>query len=264
MARIFVDFIPVVSEAGSSEIDCLSEEAFERQVLELNAELSHHLRDVLRLEVGRQLTVVSRQSGTEYLAIIAEALRDQPLKIKILRSIERTIPVPVIVTLACGLPKGSHADQICEQVAQLGVEQIIFWCADRSIVQPKQVSSKLERWQKIAEASARQSKQNSIPSVKYFASSSDFYNWIKTSTDLSRDMLAVSSLSTKASPMASVPAPQGRVHLIVGPEGDFSPEELATFDSLGATQVSLGPLVLRVETAALVSVSMGLALWGWR
>jgi 16S rRNA (uracil1498-N3)-methyltransferase len=238
--------------------------ASENESIELNSDLSHHLREVLRLDEGKQLSVVCRQTGLEYLGIISSAARGSPLSIKIIRSIERSLPIPLIKTLACGLPKGSHPDQICEQVSQLGIEQIVFWLADRSVAQPKQASSKLERWQKIAETSARQSKQNSIPKVSYLTSSSEFYTWLRASSEPTKDLIAICSLAAKAEPIASIESPQGRVHLIVGPEGDFSAEELATFEELGSLHVSLGPLVLRVETAALVAVSMGLAVWGWR
>jgi 16S rRNA (uracil1498-N3)-methyltransferase len=252
MTRIFIDSLSSDFELSSQEL------------VELSPDLTHHLRDVLRLVVGNQITVVVRENSQEYLAIIASVNKDGPVKVQLLKPSDRVLPIPIVSTLACGLPKGSHADQICEQVAQLGIEQIVFWGADRSVAQPKQADSKLERWQKIAEAAARQSKQNSIPKVFYFSTSTDFFSWLRSRYVASEDLLAVCSLKPEAQSIAAIRSPVGRAFLLVGPEGDFSPQEIKSLDDLGASHISLGPLVLRVETAAVVSVAMGLAIWGWR
>lgn len=234
------------------------------RTLTLSSELTHHLRDVLRLSEGKQITVVCSNSGREFLAIIASATRQAPVEIKIIRELEREIRRPVVATLACGLPKGSHADEICEKVAQLGIDRIVFWLADRCVADPKNIDDRLMRWKKIAEASARQSKRNTIPEVKYFLDSNTFFDWLDSAADPSSDLKTVCSLSSDAKIISDIPAPSGRVHLLVGPEGDFSDNETRQFQARAISPVSLGPLVLRVETAAIVSCAMGLAVWGWR
>lgn len=258
VTRIFIDFLQDSQTPSLDGVDSYPES------VELNPELTHHLRDVLRLEEGRQLVVVNRQTGLEYFAIVAAATKESALKVQLVKKLDREIQQAVVSTLICGLPKGSHADQICEQVSQLGVERIVFWSADRSVAQPKQAGSKLDRWQKIAESAARQSKQNSIPKVYYLASSQELYAWIKSNIDKDNDAIAVCSLQPDAKLITGMTAPIGRINLVIGPEGDFSPKELSALDELGARQVSLGPLVMRVETAAVAAVSMGLAVWGWR
>lgn len=259
MARIFLDFLSEpefrISEDSSSYAESIT----------LSPELSHHLKNVLRLDQGKQLNVVSKLSGVEYLAVISaiSAFNDL-IEIQLLRPLEKQVLRPIVSSLICALPKGSHSDQICEQVSQLGIKDLVFWCAERSVAQPKQAQTRLSRWQKIAEAAARQSKQNQIPRVAFLNSSNELSSYIKTNINSAVDSLAICSLQSKSRPIAEIVKPEGAAHLIIGPEGDFSPREFELLDNLGAQHLSLGPLVLRVETAAVVSVAMGLAAWGWR
>ena len=252
MTRIFVEL----------PFDEIPTEFIFPDAIELDIDVSKHLRDVLRLVEGNQVEVVCKKTKREFLAIITST--SKVVSIKLLRPIDRILAKPVIATLVCGLPKGSHADQICEQISQLGIETIVFWIADRSVSQPKQSNNKLERWQKIAEASARQSQGNTIPKVIFLESSNKLQQWLAANTNRKEDLLAICSLSNSAKAIKEIAAPPGRAHLVVGPEGDFTAEEISSLEELGAKHVSLGPLVLRVETAAVVGCSMGLAVWGWR
>jgi 16S rRNA (uracil1498-N3)-methyltransferase len=234
--------------------------------IELSDELSHHLRDVLRLKEGNQLIAVSNLDSEEYLAIVTDSglgnqRQSHPLEIKILSQLPKRKLSSVVSSLICAIPKGSHSDQICEQVSQLGVDRIIFWQADRSVQKLSNPDSKLERWRKIVEASARQSCGLKIPEVLYLASTHALVRLLSDSVLGVGDMLAVCSLSENAKMPTKLQVVQARVHLLVGPEGDFSASEQEEFLKLGAIELSLGAHVLRVETAAVVAVAMIKAVW---
>ncbi len=228
---------------------------------ELDSELSHHLRDVLRLSEGKQLIAVSGLNAVESLAVVSSCQPKKPVLIKIISILNQTPARQVLGSLICALPKGSHPDQICEQVAQFGVERIIFWQAARSVAKLQNETVKIERWKKIVEASARQSHGAVIPEVLCFTSTEKLIDWLKQFDFAGKDLLAVCSLSEKAIKMKELAAPDNQVHLIIGPEGDFTPQEEELFYNLGAKPVSLGNQVLRVETAAVAAVAAVSVLW---
>ena len=222
--------------------------------LELDNELSHHLRDVLRMSEGRQLTVVCKKSAAEYSAIVAEAALKKPVKIKIIARLAQNIYRPVVSSLICALPKGQHPDQICEQVSQFAVEKIILWQAERSDVKLNNPDNKLERWRKIAEASARQSQSARIPEVIFFSSTAELFGYL-AELEVSQNLLLLCSLSASAKKISDINVSRRQLHLVVGPEGDFTEQEEQAFLKLGAEPITLGKQILRVETAAVAAVA---------
>ena len=206
----------------------------------ISAEDSHHIRTVLRLSEGAAITAVCRITGQEYEAVISE-LQAQ-VKIKIVGRLRpQRSPSPVL-TIAVALLKGDQNDLACDQLTQFGVKRIIFWQAQRSVARLKSADDqarKTERWKRICEASAKQSGQSHIPEVEF---ASGVGQLIQRFDALSTpgDNRFFCSLLPEAREIQSFPREQTRVHMVVGPEGDFSPAEEQIMLDHGIVPLNLG------------------------
>ena len=151
------------------------------------------------------------------------------------------------------LAKGGHGELAIDLMTQVGVDHVIPWSAQRSIVQLKgdRVDKALIKWQQSARAAAKQSRRSRLPEISDVHSTGELIT-------LLADFDAVFVLhEAGTTPLASAELPaSGSICLIVGPEGGISPEELTAFSSQGAHPVVLGPDVLRASLAGTVAISV--------
>ena len=215
-----------------------------------DAEQVHHIRDVLRLKAGDAIIVFDR-AGREYKAAIAAIGKKVELNL-----------VPVIVrrsnntrlTMACAIPKAGRMDDIIDYLTQLGVERIIPMLTDRVMVKLDHavMQARLLRWLKIAQCAAQQCQRNNIPVISPVT---DFKDVVKNSQDF--DLKLIPHLSGKRRLIKNVLSKGSHRNIIVliGPEGDFTPEEVSLALHNGFIPVSLGDTVLRVATAAVAVAS---------
>lgn len=247
--RVFVDF-----PAGSNP-----EHGFE---VSLSEKDSHHLRKVLRLSEGSQLTAIDRATSQEYDAIIC-AVQDV-VTVRLLSKRERSTSASRVSSLIFALAKGGNTDLVCEKACELGVRTIILWQSERSVlrVEDKERSKKLARWNSIVESAAKQSGNDVIPKVHLALNLKELLSLIANIRTPS-DRAFLCSLSPGAKLPQEISAPAASLHLAVGPEGDFTDNEEAALIDQGFERLSLGPLVLRCETAAIVAISMVHGAWGF-
>lgn len=229
----------------------------------LDEDASHHTRNVLRLGIGDTVTAIDSGSRRRFAGTITEVWPVVALRL------EREIPHPArasrVRTLIFALCKGERNDTVCQKGCELGADRILFWQTTRSIVRidsPRDKDKKLERWNKIALAAAQQSNRSDVPSVGLALSIEELLAEIRGTTD-SDDVLLVCSLESDAREFRHLPLPAGGVHLAIGPEGDFTPAEYSALKEAGFIPVSLGPRVLRAETAAIAAVAGANAVWGF-
>ncbi|MFM8831367.1 MAG: RsmE family RNA methyltransferase, partial [Spartobacteria bacterium] len=154
-------------------------------------------------------------------------------------------------------PKGKNMDLIVQKAVELGAARIIPLLSDRTIVQidADEAGKKREKWSAIALEACKQCGQNHLPEVadpvrpKAFAERLD-----------KGDLHLIASLQPDARPIKTVLAEYGKVPkrltIFVGPEGDFTPAEIALAKSHGCQPVTLGPIILRTETAAIYCLSV--------
>ena len=216
------------------------------QVTLTNADQLHHIRDVLRLKAGDAIVVFDR-AGKEYQAAIASVGKKQvelnltPLKPR------RTGPIKL--TVACAVPKAGRMDDIIDHLTQLGVERIIPMLTDRVVVKLDAAArqARLSRWRKIAKSAACQSQRSSVPVISPVT---DVKEVIKNARDF--DLKLISHLTGQRTLIKDVLAKSRpkNILVIIGPEGDFTPEEVELALHNNFTPVSLGDTVLRVATAA--------------
>jgi 16S rRNA (uracil1498-N3)-methyltransferase len=211
----------------------------------------HHLRDVLRLKPGDEVSV-SDGVGNDYAGVISAIGKHQAeLDVKLIRAAREN---PVKLTMAVAVPKNTRFDDIVDYLTQLDVERLIPMRTDRVVVQIDNAGAagKHQRWLKIAQNAAQQSRRSRIPDI---APVTDFKDVIAGASGY--DLKLIPHLSGDRKTIRGVIAETQPKNIIVliGPEGDFTPEEVDLALTNGFLPVSLGDTVLRVATAAIAAAS---------
>jgi 16S rRNA (uracil1498-N3)-methyltransferase len=226
--------------------------------LTLEGSEAHHCIEVLRLGVGSKV-VVFNGHGSEVTAEIVEVDKNV-VRLKYLQS-AKAEPLRCSITLAQAIPKGKHMELIVQKATELGVAKIVPLLSERTVVQLDQdeADKKREKWQHVIIEAAKQCGQNRLPDVsepmtpKQFFSEFDRY-----------ELPLIASLQADARSFKGALSDFREHHgrraksalMLIGPEGDFTPAESSLARSAGCIPVSLGPIVLRTETAALYSLSV--------
>ncbi len=215
----------------------------------------NHIRNVLRMKAGEEISVSNGVDGKEYRCGIEEFKEDEI--ICTLRFVkEDGVELPAKIYLFQALPKADKMELIIQKAVELGAYEVIPVKANRCVVKldEKKAAQKNERWQKIAEAAAKQSKRGVIPNVHnvmdikeaiVYASGMDVR---LIPYELAGDMERTKQL------IESVQAGQS-VAVFIGPEGGFEEEEIQAAVDAGIEPVTLGRRILRTETAGLTVLS---------
>lgn len=218
----------------------------------------NHIAKVLRAKIGDSLLVCDGE-GFDYETVISSISKEM-IEAEILRSYPCETEPDVQLTLFQGLPKQGKMEWIIEKCTEIGVHRIVPVQMNRSVVKlnKEQAAKKLERWQKTAEAAAKQCGRGLIPEV-FMPVTIDELKKIELPSFLLlpyEDEQANTVSSALKSQMAETAG------IFIGPEGGFAPEEVLALKNLGAHSVTLGPRILRTETAGLVALSLVLYEWG--
>lgn len=220
----------------------------------------NHIARVLRLGAGDCLTVLDGR-GTLYEAVIKRAGKDEVLCAIEKRSKVKSTP-SLRLTLVQGIPKGDKMDLIVQKGAELGVSRVIPLISQRVVVKLEGDKSgkKRERWQRIALEAAKQCRRPDVPEVAEPA------GWDRVLANLPGEVLALmpweeeNALSLREVLMGNTP--QEDVFVFIGPEGGFTADEVEQARARGVRPVTLGPRILRTETAGLAVLTMILYQWG--
>lgn len=211
----------------------------------------HHIRDVMRLKKGIDVIVFDGK-GKEYSGIIKEIGRTS-VTIEIKKSIGSSIARSFRVTLYQAIPKKSKFDFIVEKAVELGVDAVVPIITERTVPDVKESTpKKIDRWVRIAKASSKQCGRRELPIISDVKNFSNALTQAKKSdlvlfAALDKDRESLNAILKRIRPKD--------VSVFVGPEGDFSPKEVSLAKEQGCRICSLGPLVLRVETAAIYILS---------
>ncbi len=224
--------------------------------LTLSGEAAHHLLHVLRAKVGTEVGAFDGAGHTRLYHVAAVGTGELVLEAK-QPLFSCANPAVRTVLFAC-IPKGDRMDWLLEKATELGVSQIVPVMSARTVVrlEGKQAAAKQARWQRIVEAAARQCGATLMPEVLPPTRFSETRALMQSCSTL-----IVAALIPEATPLKPVldrldPAVQGQTWgWWCGPEGDFTPEEMAEILACGATPVTLGPLILRAETAAIYGLA---------
>ncbi|MDN4495328.1 16S rRNA (uracil(1498)-N(3))-methyltransferase [Ureibacillus aquaedulcis] len=229
----------------------------ELQELTITGENARHISKVMRMETGEQVIVV--HDDTAFICEIVSIGQDVVVK-----QTGRTIPspeMPIKVDIACGLPKGDKLELIAQKATELGMHALIPFSAERSIVKwdEKKGEKKTERLQKIAQEAAEQSHRTYIPAIMNPVS---FKQLLKLVSEYDQVFIADEEDAKKetrtrfADKLKKVYDNESKsILLIFGPEGGISRNEAKSLLEAGAETMSLGPRILRAETAPLYALS---------
>ncbi len=236
---------------------CLPPE-LEPHEIRLSADESHHLVVVNRARPG-DTVVAFNGKGTEWICALADARKNAA--VLTVRLTQKARPLPYAITLGQALPKGGSMDAIVRKATELGAAQIVPLESERTQVHldGDRSDKKIEKWQVAALEAAKQCGNPWLPEIFPVQTASAFMESAK-----GYDLKLIASLHPGAQALkpvlAAYKAAHGRaptrVIWMVGPEGDFTPAEMNLAATAGFVPITLGPLVLRCETAAIYALSV--------
>ena len=216
----------------------------------------NHMKNVLRLQQGEQVMICDG-SGNNYLCEVS-SFPDKKVQLKILERKESDSELPVKIYLFQGLPKSDKMELIIQKAVELGVHEVIPVAMKRSIVKiedKKKEGKKLERWQSIATAAAKQSKRGIIPNVHQVLT---YKEALQYAGDMDMKLFPYENATdiNKSKELVGR-APQMRtIAIFVGPEGGFDDKEILDVEGIGGEVITLGKRILRTETAGFTMMSI--------
>ncbi len=236
----------------------ISSQAIVQDRAQLSGAEFHHLRHVLRLGRGAQVTLYDERGAAYH----GEILRIAPTHAEV--GITKHVPPathPFHLTLAQGALKGRKMDLVIEKATELGVHAIVPFVSAFTVarIPDSKRAERLARWQHIARAAAKQS-GSPPPEIRLPQSFPEFLHSVPAS---SGRLIFSERERTRHLREFAQPATQfDSLHILVGPEGGFAPEEIEQAQAAGFVSVSLGATLLRAETASIAAVALCQFLWG--
>jgi 16S rRNA (uracil1498-N3)-methyltransferase len=221
----------------------------------LPAEVAHHLH-VVRMQPGAQLTLFNGDGGQYAVTLVELCKKRATVNIDAYEAVE--VEPPYAVTLAQALPEGSKMDWIVEKAVELGAAAIQPLAAQRSVVRlsGERAEKRHMHWQGVIVSASEQCGRNRLVQLHALA---EFRNWLATPSAAPRILLTPRATASLAD-WARTGAPQA-VTVMIGPEGGFTQEEEDAALAAGAVALSMGPRVLRTETAGLAALALLAGAW---
>lgn len=225
-------------------------------IVSLSDANAHHLKTVLRSRAGQELVLFNGMGG-EYLATICE-ISKKALSVEIAHHIEVNRESALQIVLAQGISKGQRMDYCIQKAVELGVCAIQPVTTQRCAVRQKGDRSdrKESHWQGVLTSAAGQSGRTILPLLENTVSLHDYLH--RTTNDSLKLVLDPQADAA----LCDLSPPDQSVHILTGPEGGLSEEEVNQAKGNGFTGIRMGPRILRTETAGVAAIAVMQALWG--
>jgi 16S rRNA (uracil1498-N3)-methyltransferase len=222
----------------------------------LRGDAFHHIAKVLRMRAGDSV-VLFDGSGQDYTGAISEVSKKTVL-VELSQVNTSTAESPLRITLWHGICRGGRMDYVVQKATELGVHAIQPVFTSRGVVRldKKRAEKRLLHWQKIAIGAAEQSGRSRLPNIHEPCSLTD------SLTCLDHEGLAVMLDPNGIKGFGELAINSTALTLLTGPEGGFTEEECAAAQEAGFQLVSLGPRVLRTETAPVVALGIAQSIAG--
>ena len=236
--RIFVDHALVVN-----------------QHYNLQDSAAHHIMHVLRMKAGQSLVLFNGQGGQFAAAI--NSISKRGVEIITGEHSDTDCESPLQITLVQGVSRGDRMDYTLQKAVELGVKQIVpVLCSYTNIkLDDDKKSKRLEHWRNIIINACEQSGRNRLPELSPIMNLDE---WLQQD----RNPLKLILHPAGAMALSEIQSPTQAITLLAGPEGGFSDDEVTLSKHCACYPLSLGPRILRTETAALAAISACQTLWG--
>ena len=210
---------------------------------------ARHILKSLRMKVGESLTVCDTK-GFDYNCVISNCTGDR-VELEVLEKHQNSTEPTVFVTLYLCLTKGDKMDTAVRQAVEMGVSKIVPVLSTNCVSRPedKQMSKKRERWQKIADEAAGQSGRGILPEV------GECVTLKKVAEGIKDVDLCLFFYEIGGTPLSKIDEKTKNIAVIIGPEGGFTRDEAEMLEISGARVTTLGPRILRAQTAPVAAVT---------
>ncbi len=235
----------------------VSGDLFNGATLKLEGDKARYLGRVLRLRPGDDIRVFNGE-GPEHSAVI-EAISKSVVTIRVGDGHDTDTESSLRVHLVQGISRGERMDFVIQKATELGVKRVTPVLTEYGVVKldAKRAAKRREHWQSVAQSACEQSGRVRVPLIDEPVPLKTWFGNRPAEVDAQLILRPGAG-----SPLAQIAAPSTKVCLLIGPEGGFSDTEYEDADIAGFTPVSLGPRVLRTETAALAALSVLQSKWG--
>ena len=212
-----------------------------------------HISKVLRCKIGEELEVCDSDNN-EYICEITN-IDKSTVELDILEKVDIKRESDLKIKLYQGLPKGPKMEMILQKLTEVGVDEIILVQTKRSVVKvdDKKEDKKIERWERIIYEAAKQSKRGKIPKLRGVLS---FKEALVDMQNNDFNIAPYENERTKSIKQAIKSLDISNIGIFVGPEGGFDESEIEAIENINGQSVSLGPRILRTETASVVASSI--------
>ncbi len=225
--------------------------------LELEGDRARYLGRVLRLRPDDEVRVFNGD-GPERSAVI-ETITKNAVMLRVGEQHETDTESPLRVHLVQGVSRGERMDFVIQKATELGVKRITPVLTEYGVVKldPKRAEKRREHWQGVAQSACEQSGRIRVPLIDAPVPLKNWFGEGPAEVDAQLILRPGAAIA-----LAGIEAPSTKVCLLIGPEGGFSDTEYEDADIAGFMPVSLGPRVLRTETAAVATLSVLQSKWG--
>ena len=223
----------------------------------LEGDRARYLGRVLRLHVDDEITIFNG-TGPEWSAAI-ESMTKSTATLRVGESREAGTESPLKIHLVQGISRGERMDFVVQKATELGVKRISPVLTEYGVVKldDKRATKRREHWDNVAASACEQSGRTRLPLIDTPVPLKEWFG--RKPADADVDLILKPGAAT---PLPGVDAPALKVCLLIGPEGGFSQTEYEDADISGFRAVSLGPRILRTETAAPAALAILQSLWG--
>ncbi len=219
--------------------------------LAIRGEEAKHCVRVMRTQVGQQVEVFDGEGKSAVCTVLKTSKSEVALQLDQLRD----DPQPASeMVLYQAVPKSGNMELIVQKAVELGVASIQPLITEHTVARADAIAKKQAKWQRIALEACKQCGQNRLPQI---LPTLGFASWL--AEHQAGELAIIAAISDQSQPLKQVVeawSGKGKVAILVGPEGDFSSHEYAAAFAAGFTPISLGEIILRVETATMFCLSV--------
>ena len=225
----------------------------ENNLIKLNKNDYHHIKDVMRFKDGDNIVCVYDEQ--KYLCSLV--FDGEEINAKIIEEIKDDLFSFPKITLIYGMPKNEKFELVLQKATELGVSTIVPFLSARSVIrlEDNKINKKLERWNKIVKEASEQSRRNDIPTITNPVKLSDTEQYLGDIRIICDERMYHEGVNSFYDALKDIKNVKS-ISLLVGPEGGFDESEFKYFDKLNVKPVSLGKRILRSETACIYALSI--------